>query len=67
MNNFMKLKIVLFTFLVIMLTSCDTLFPAEEHELSASGVIEVVEVDISPEIGGRVLEVFSAQGDQVQN
>lgn len=67
MNNFMKLKIVLFTFLVIMLTSCDTLFPAEEHELSASGAIEVVEVDVSPEIGGRVLEVFSAQGDQVQN
>jgi len=66
MNNLKKLMIVVLIFFVVLLTSCDTLFPEEDDGLSASGVIEVVEVVVSPEIGGRVSGVFASEGDQVQ-
>jgi multidrug resistance efflux pump len=61
-----KLKFVLLMILVIILASCDTVFPEEDDGLSASGVIEVVEVAVSAEIGGRVAEVFASQGEMVQ-
>jgi len=66
MNNLKKLKILVLILFVVILTSCDTLFPEEDDGLSASGVIEVVEVAVSPEIGGRVSEVYANEGDQVQ-
>jgi HlyD family secretion protein len=58
---------VIFLFIVtlLILSSCDTLLPAKEDGLNASGVIEAVEVDVSPEIGGRVAEVFAKEGSQV--
>ena len=67
MNNLIKLKFFLFVFFVAALSSCDTIFPQEEDQLSASGVIEVVEVAVSPDIGGRVAEVYATEGDQVQS
>ena len=51
---------------LFLLSSCDTIFPEEDDGLSASGVIEVVEVAVSPEIGGRVSEVNASKGEQVQ-
>jgi multidrug resistance efflux pump len=66
MNKIRKLNIVLLTIIAILISGCDTIFPAEEDGLTASGVIEVVEVAVSPEIGGRVSEVFADQGDFVQ-
>ncbi len=33
--------------------------------LTASGTVEAVEVVIAPEIGGRVVEILAAEGDQV--
>ncbi len=36
-----------------------------DKTLSASGTIEVVEITLSPEIGGKVAEVFVAEGDTV--
>lgn len=38
---------------------------ASDGALSASGTIEATQVRISPEIGGRVLEVLAAKGDHV--
>src|SRR5262245_11607235 len=39
---------------------------AEDSSLSASGTIEAATVNISPELGGRVLSVAVAEGDLVQ-
>jgi HlyD family secretion protein len=58
--------IFLFIITLVILSSCDTLFPAEENGLNASGVIEAVQIDVSPEVGGRVAEVFVNQGTLVE-
>ncbi len=39
---------------------------AQDQGLKASGTIEATDVTISPEIGGRVLEVLADDGDAVQ-
>lgn len=39
---------------------------AQTGALTASGTIEAIDVTISPEIGGRVLEVLVKEGDPVQ-
>ena len=39
---------------------------AQEENLKASGTIETTEVTLSPEIGGRVMEVLVAKGDTVK-
>lgn len=39
---------------------------AVSGELSVSGAIEATEVTLSPELGGKVLEVLVAEGDAVQ-
>jgi HlyD family secretion protein len=38
----------------------------EELQISASGTIETVEVQISPEIGGRVIKVYAEEGRAVK-
>ena len=49
-------------------TSCDSLpiFAGENEELKTSGVVEVIQVSIAPELSARVLEVYAGEGDQVQ-
>src|SRR6185503_8155126 len=39
---------------------------ADDGSLSASGTIEAVTVNVSPELAGRVLNVNAAEGDSVQ-
>jgi multidrug resistance efflux pump len=39
---------------------------AQSNELSASGTIEANQVIVSPELGGRVLQVLAQEGDPVQ-
>lgn len=39
---------------------------AEDGSLSASGTIEAVTVNVSPELGGRVVSVNATEGDSVQ-
>jgi HlyD family secretion protein len=40
--------------------------PPEDTSLKGSGTVEAVEVTVSPEVSGRVVEVLVAQGQQVQ-
>ena len=40
--------------------------PAEDGQLKASGTIESVTVNVSPEIAGRVVEVLAAEGQAVK-
>ncbi|MBM3153394.1 MAG: HlyD family efflux transporter periplasmic adaptor subunit [Chloroflexi bacterium] len=47
-------------FLVVKWTS------ASGESLTASGTIEAVEITISPEIGGKVIEVYFSEGEGVQ-
>jgi multidrug resistance efflux pump len=42
------------------------LLQRQDDTLTASGAIEAVEVSISPEIGGKVAEVYVDEGDTVQ-
>lgn len=50
------------------LGACDSLTnnPAEPAALQASGVVEAVQVDVAPELPGRVAEVFAAEGDDIE-
>jgi len=49
-------------------TGCESLpiFTGENDELKTSGVVEVIEVSVAPELSARVLEVYAEEGDQVQ-
>ncbi len=50
---------------IFALVGCDSVLPAGEAGLVASGVVEAVEVDVAAELGGVVLAVNFAEGDQV--
>ena len=58
----MKKNIVLLL-LSVLLVSCEA---AESTALQASGLIEATEFSVSPEMSGKVAEVFVAEGDSVQ-
>lgn len=62
-------KISLIVTLLLMglnVASCDTFKADEADGITASGVVEAVEVIVSPELGGRIAEVFVAEGDRIQ-
>ncbi len=46
--------------------ACDALITGDDGELRASGVVEVVEVLVAPELGGRVAEIFVQEGELVE-
>jgi HlyD family secretion protein len=48
-------------------TACSVLGESATNELRASGVIEVVEVAVSPKLGGQVSEVYVQEGDRVSD
>jgi HlyD family secretion protein len=50
---------------LFMLSGCDALSQNEPSTLKASGVVEIMEISISAEIGGRVSEVFVEEGTVV--
>jgi len=67
MNFTNKYKLIPILFiLVLSITSCDVLMADGDEPLEASGVVEAVEVVISPEFGGRVAEVFKQEADDVE-
>ena len=67
MNFANKYKLIPFLLILILLiSSCDALMADGDEQLEASGVVEVVEVVVSPELGGRVAEVFKQEGDDVE-
>lgn len=47
------------------LSACDSLPFGGNESIQASGVVEITEVIISPEIGGRVSQVWVDEGDKV--
>ena len=72
-GNIMSLKqnLLVYSVAVILLlgvVGCDALplTSGEEDGLSASGVVETVDVTIAPEIAGRVVEIYVAEGDSVE-
>jgi multidrug resistance efflux pump len=50
----------------LLLNGCDALGTSQENSLEASGVVEIMEVSIAAELGGRVAEVFVAEGEVVE-
>jgi HlyD family secretion protein len=52
---------------LLMLSGCDVLSPSDTSTLKASGVVEIMEVSISAEIGGRVSDVFVEEGSAVHS
>jgi len=65
------MKTILHRFLIITLllsvalSACDSLPFGGDETIQASGVVEIIEVIISPEIGGRIAQVWVGEGDQV--
>ncbi|MFQ5922431.1 MAG: HlyD family secretion protein [Anaerolineales bacterium] len=60
-----KVAVVLFT-VSIPLTACDVISPAESEALSASGVVEAIEVVVASETAGRVTEVLVEESDAIE-
>jgi len=58
--------LIVFILIAVSIGGCDQLMATDTSSLSASGVVETVEVLVAPEVGGRVAEVFVAEGDKVQ-
>jgi multidrug resistance efflux pump len=58
--------LIIFLLIAITIGGCDQLMAEDTSGLEASGVVEAVEVLVAPEVGGRVTEVFVAEGDQVE-
>lgn len=61
-NKFLPILFIL----ILSITSCDVLMADGDEPLEASGVVEAVEVVISPELGGRIAEVFKQEADKVE-
>jgi multidrug resistance efflux pump len=64
MKHLKRIAVISIIMLVV-LSGCDVIMAQEEGGLKASGVVEAVEVLISPEVGGKVAEVYAAEGDKV--
>ena len=62
----MKKKTIVFLFLVLILTitACDVSGNGNT-DIIASGTIAAKDVNVSPEIGGKVVDVLTAEGDSV--
>ncbi len=62
-----KRKMILLTALLIFIlnTGCDTLQSGGDESIQASGVVEINEIVIAPEVGGRIAEVWAMEGDQL--
>ena len=63
-TNLYRLLIITVLF-ILALSACDSLPFGGDDTIQASGVVEIIEVIISPEIGGRVAQVWVGEGDQV--
>jgi multidrug efflux pump subunit AcrA (membrane-fusion protein) len=55
--------------LILFAAGCDSLnlTGSDGAQLHASGIVEAVDVTVSPEQAGRVAEVYAVEGDQVQS
>lgn len=51
---------------LLALSACDVLSPNDTLSIKASGVVEIMEISISAELGGRVSEVYVEEGAVVE-
>lgn len=61
------LPLMVVLMVVLLLVGCDAITPTEPDGLSASGVVEAVEVSVAPEVGGKVIEISVREGDSVRS
>jgi multidrug resistance efflux pump len=67
MNFTKKYKSIPFVLsFILIISSCDVLMADGDEPLTASGVVEANEMVVSPELGGKVVEVFKQEGDPVE-
>ena len=60
-----SLGIIIMIVMLLSLSGCDVLTQSDSPALKASGVVEIMEISISTEIGGRVSDVFVEEGSEV--
>jgi multidrug resistance efflux pump len=72
MEDLMKMMIKRVSFISVLclvligLVSCDAVSGTQDEGLiEASGVVEAVEVAVAPEVSGKVVDLFVAEGDEV--
>ncbi len=63
----MKYKTPIYILMVFLAAGCSSLTTKDANEgpIQASGIVETVQVNVASEFGGRVVEVFSGEGDAV--
>lgn len=68
MRRVLRLGVIFLSVMVLLNAGCDSIpgLEAGDSGLSASGVVETVEVAVAPELGGRVEEIFVDEGDAVE-
>ncbi len=64
-SNKLLLKYLLVLVTIILLAGCAGIVQKDAAVLKASGVVEIMEVAVSAEIGGRVVEVYVEEGEAV--
>jgi HlyD family secretion protein len=65
MKTYLSRFLVILILFSLALSACDSLPFGGNESIQASGVVEITEVIISPEIGGRIAQVWVSEGDQV--
>ena len=60
------LAAILGTLIVLSVAGCSALGASQTSAIQASGVIEATQVDVSPELSGRVAQVSAKEGDAVK-
>jgi HlyD family secretion protein len=58
--------IALLTSLVLASVGCETITQDSEEKLQASGIVEVTEISVSSEVGGKIVEVLVQNSENVQ-
>ena len=65
MNTYRKLILLIALLLVILITGCDALPSGSGDSIQASGVVEINEIVVAPEVGGLIAEVWAKEGEQL--
>jgi HlyD family secretion protein len=66
MNVLKKISLSLVIISLVFLSGCDSIMATTEEEgITASGVVEAVEVSIAPKVSGTVAELYVSSGDKL--
>jgi HlyD family secretion protein len=67
MNVLKKISLGMIVLTLVLLSGCDSIMATTEEEgITASGVVEAVDVSIAPKVSGTVAELYVGAGDRLE-